>query len=153
MLHTVESKMIFLTARGRRMTLAEQCRLQGFRPFAGHSISRCALGGMLGNSMSCNVVCRLLAGALPSVGFDVRDNWDCNRASGEPSSDVRDKCGSADIAGEHDSARSLDSSSAMRCTERFCLLLLASVVGSATDFWYVCEAFCCWSGCHLFNSS
>jgi len=59
----------WVTNRGRRLTLVEQMRLQGLddnfpRHVPPHHFSR-----LLGNSMSVNVLVRLLARALPAAGL------------------------------------------------------------------------------------
>ena len=50
------------------MSINEMFRLQGFDPLATQAVSSCAIGGKHGNGMSLNVVVRLLALALPTVG-------------------------------------------------------------------------------------
>ena len=69
----------YMSSRKRRITAAEIFKLQGFAPLPTGAVSRCAIGGMLGNAMSLNVVVRLLSLALPSVGLivarDFVDPW------------------------------------------------------------------------------
>ena len=58
----------YLSDRGRRMTISEMIALQGFHGLSPGSTGPAALGAMLGNAMSMNVVVRLLACAFPSLG-------------------------------------------------------------------------------------
>ena len=69
---------LWLLRRGRRLTLEETARLQGLEPgdiawdaASGHCFAA------LGNSMSLNVVERLLVAVLPSVGLaaGLSDRW------------------------------------------------------------------------------
>ena len=46
----------YITSRGRRMTLPEMCRLQGFVPFSCKSVSRVGLGAMIGHATNLEVV-------------------------------------------------------------------------------------------------
>ena len=61
----------YVSTLGRRMSIAEMCAFQGFPSLKADTISTAALGGMLGNAMSLNVVVRVVADALPSMGFDI----------------------------------------------------------------------------------
>ena len=45
--------------------------LQGYEPSGKVGVSSCAIGGMLGNAMSLNIVGRILVCALPAACFDV----------------------------------------------------------------------------------
>ena len=84
----------YISSRGRRMSVAEMCRLQGYEPFRTDVVSSCALGGMLGNAMSLNVVPRLLAAVLPTVGLVSEvplieaTGLDASRASCSPAADT-----------------------------------------------------------------
>ena len=73
----------FLTIRGRRMTLNEMWRLQGFVPFSISSISKAAVAGMLGNTLTKTVVVRLLLSLLPAAGllFSGSESLGCDGSS------------------------------------------------------------------------
>ena len=61
----------YLSSVGRRMTIDEMAALQGFSCFGSTSVSSAALGGMLGNAMSMNIVVRVMSSVLPSIGVQV----------------------------------------------------------------------------------
>ena len=67
----------WLCNRGRRLSLLEMMRLQGFPDNFQISVSETAFSQMLGNSMSINVLARILARALPTAGLgSFVDPWD-----------------------------------------------------------------------------
>ena len=59
----------YLSSVGRRMSVDEMAALQGFPCFGSTGVSSAALGGMLGNAMSMNIVVRVMAAVLPFVGI------------------------------------------------------------------------------------
>ena len=68
----------FITSRGRAMSLDEMMRLQGMTPKKiNRSVSNIELGKQIGNSMSVNVLERLLVKILPAVGLTppLLDPW------------------------------------------------------------------------------
>ena len=74
----------FLMSRGRRLTVSELLRLQGFPTYilrcqAKASCSNRLLGAMVGNAMSCNILERILVRLLPacglSFGASLHDRW------------------------------------------------------------------------------
>mmetsp|Transcript_73347 Transcript_73347/g.207856 ORF Transcript_73347/g.207856 Transcript_73347/m.207856 type:complete len:383 (-) Transcript_73347:115-1263(-) len=75
----------WVTNRGRRMTKTEMMRMQGMRPETFKlAVSETQLGKQIGNAMSCNVLERLFARALPAARLiehgAVVDRW----AAGKP---------------------------------------------------------------------
>ena len=70
----------WVTNRGRRTTKAEMLRLQGMNPRKFNvSVSECQLGKQLGNTMSVNVLERILTRLLPAAGLvkgSLRDRWE-----------------------------------------------------------------------------
>ena len=77
------------------MSIGEMCKLQGFPLLGCTGVSACGIGGMLGNAMSLNVVVRILALALPSVGLRIPSGFVDPRellqhkATGSPTVDGR----------------------------------------------------------------
>ena len=70
---------IWVSNRGRTLRLAEQCRLQGMDPDQIRVVvSNAMWARQLGNSMSANVLERILCRALPAAGLTapLRDRWD-----------------------------------------------------------------------------
>jgi len=70
----------WVTNRGRRLLLTEMMRLQGMNPSKFRvAVSDAQLGKQLGNTMSVNVLERLLVRLLPAAGLAVaaglRDRW------------------------------------------------------------------------------
>ena len=61
----------WVTSRGRRMTLSEQMRLQGINPPFPVAVPPVEFGRLLGNSMSVNILERILCSLLPAAGL-----WD-----------------------------------------------------------------------------
>ena len=69
---------IWVSNRCRTLRLAEKCRLQGLDPDQLRVVvSKTALARQLGNSMSANVLERILCRALPAAGLTapLRDRW------------------------------------------------------------------------------
>ena len=70
----------WVTNRGRRLTKEEMLRLQGMNPRKFNvSVSECQLGKQLGNTMSVNVLERILTRLLPAAGLvkgPLRDRWE-----------------------------------------------------------------------------
>ena len=70
----------WITSKARRMTTAEQARLQGMSPCFQQVVSDRIMGGQIGNAMSQNVLERLLIRLLPAAGlvpssFCLADRW------------------------------------------------------------------------------
>ena len=61
----------WVSNRGRRLSTSEMCWLQGLRADIGFHVPDSAFRGLLGNSMSQNVLERLLCQVLPAAGL-----WD-----------------------------------------------------------------------------
>jgi len=75
----------WVTNRGRRMSKEEMMRLQGMNPKNFKvAVSECQLGKQLGNTMSVNVLERLLVRVLPAAKLcrrgDVKDRWETGSA-------------------------------------------------------------------------
>jgi len=74
----------WVTSRGRRLRKTEMMRLQGMDPTIFKvAVSERELGKQLGNTMSVNVLERLLARLLPAVGLAARklpDRWESGEA-------------------------------------------------------------------------
>ena len=69
---------IWISHYGRELNLAEKCRLQGMSPRRLNVVvSKTQFAKQLGNSMSVNVLERILAAALPAAGLSapLRDRW------------------------------------------------------------------------------
>ena len=70
----------WVTNRGRRLTKAEMLRLQGMDPSKFIvSVSEFQLGKQLGNTMSVNVLERIMTRLLPAAGLvngSLRDRWE-----------------------------------------------------------------------------
>jgi DNA (cytosine-5)-methyltransferase 1 len=70
----------WLTNRGRRMTVGEMLRLQGWDGPFDRVVSDRQLGQQLGNAMSVNVIERVLCNLLPAAGLWpsdlLNDRWD-----------------------------------------------------------------------------
>ena len=70
----------WLTNRGRYMNKPEMFRLQGMDPSKFNvSVSECQLGKQLGNTMSVNVLERIMTRLLPAAGLvsgSLRDRWE-----------------------------------------------------------------------------
>jgi site-specific DNA-cytosine methylase len=75
----------YLTNRGRRMTIDEMSRLQGFQPVRSKTVSRAGLAAMVGNAMNLTVTTRILACVLPTVGFHVETCVRLSEAASLPS--------------------------------------------------------------------
>ena len=69
----------WISNRGRRMNTSEMLRLQGWRGRFILASSDLQLGQLLGNSMSVNILQRILSSLLPAMGFcppeALRDPW------------------------------------------------------------------------------
>ena len=59
----------WVTNRGRRLQMTEQMRLQGIHPPFSVAVPPVEFGRLLGNSMSINILERILCSLLPAAGL------------------------------------------------------------------------------------
>jgi len=82
---TARAKGHWVTSRGRRMTKEEMMRLQGMNATAFKvAVSETQLGKQIGNTMSVNVLERILVRLLPAAQLaksrDLEDRWESGKA-------------------------------------------------------------------------